>query len=112
MGDLAAELVRWAPPSLIALLVTVLGNHAFKTFTKRFDTIETIVDQLRLAKLAERFDSLEGKVEKLTSEMQARVSVSDHRESMRQIWDELKTAQKQITVLETVRQEQRKRARS
>lgn len=91
-----------------------------KQFGRRWEKLEAAVETLdKLKKLDElvlNFAALRENVDALKTEMQARVSVADHRESVRQLWDEQKKLGERIVQLETearVRRdmEPRKRAR-
>jgi len=121
MSDLASELLHWAPPSILALASTGLATFVLKQFGRRWEKLEAAVETLdklkKLDELIESFAELKLNVDALKAEMQGRVSVSDHRESVRQLWDEQKKMAERIVQLETearVRRdlEPRKRARS
>lgn len=121
MADLATELLHWAPPSILAIASTGLGGFILKQFGRHWERLDSAVG--RLDKSSEKIDEIGGRLGKLEeqvaglrAEMQARVSVADHRESVRALWDESRKTTERLAQIETemrVRQDlSRKRGRS
>lgn len=97
VDPIVSEVIKVFGPTLVGLGFVALARYAVTQFLSRFTAVEAAVVECKQASKADA-DSvreevraansiLEHKVDRALSEADKRVTVSDHRESMRQIWD-------------------------
>lgn len=107
MGDIATELVRWAPPSLVGAGLTALAFVVWKggafvvgLFGRRWATVTAAAEKIDrievglgqsdrlLVELSSRFTRVEQQVSGLAADIEKRITVTAHSASMNQIWDD------------------------